>query len=80
MKKVFADTGYWIALLNPNDELHLKARSVTASLSANADYCIAFRTYETGTAIATPTAGIAMRCKSVKLINLLGWAEKPALV
>lgn len=36
MRKVFADTGYWIALLNPNDELNLKARSVTASLSANA--------------------------------------------
>ncbi len=35
MKKVFADTGYWIALLNPNDELHLKARGVTASLSSN---------------------------------------------
>ncbi|MBD2626875.1 MULTISPECIES: PIN domain-containing protein [Nostocaceae] len=35
MKKVFADTGYWIALLNPNDELHLKARSVTASLLPN---------------------------------------------
>ncbi|MBS3030621.1 MAG: hypothetical protein HCA25_27280 [Dolichospermum sp. DET50] len=35
MNKVFADTGYWIALLNPNDELHLKARGVTASLSSN---------------------------------------------
>lgn len=32
MKTVFADTGYWIALLNPGDELHLKARRVTASL------------------------------------------------
>ncbi|MBH8575557.1 type II toxin-antitoxin system VapC family toxin [Nostocaceae cyanobacterium CENA369] len=32
MKKVFADTGYWIALLNSGDELHLKARRVTASL------------------------------------------------
>lgn len=35
MKKVLADTGYWIALLNPNDELHLKARSVTALLLPN---------------------------------------------
>lgn len=35
MKKVFADTGYWIALLNPHDELHLQARNVTASLLPN---------------------------------------------
>lgn len=35
MKKVFADTGYWIALLNLNDELHLKARNVTVSLLPN---------------------------------------------
>lgn len=32
MRTVFADTGYWIALLNPSDELHQKARSITASL------------------------------------------------
>jgi predicted nucleic acid-binding protein len=25
MKRIFADTGYWIALLNPNDQLHQKA-------------------------------------------------------
>ena len=25
MKTVFADTGYWIALLNPQDTLHSKA-------------------------------------------------------
>ncbi|MSQ71436.1 MAG: PIN domain-containing protein [Betaproteobacteria bacterium] len=32
MKVVFADTGYWEAVLNPNDKLHLKARQVSASL------------------------------------------------
>ncbi|MCU0544024.1 MAG: PIN domain-containing protein [Oscillatoriaceae cyanobacterium Prado104] len=32
MRKVFADTGYWIALLNPNDSLHQKARDITTSL------------------------------------------------
>ncbi|MFZ3201732.1 MAG: PIN domain-containing protein [Candidatus Acidiferrales bacterium] len=31
MRRVFADTSYWIALLNPRDELHEKA--VTASQS-----------------------------------------------
>jgi len=32
MRTVFADTGYWVALLNPRDQLHDKARSVSASL------------------------------------------------
>lgn len=32
MRKIFADTGYWIALLNPDDDLHQKARSLTISL------------------------------------------------
>ena len=32
MTDVFADTGYWIALFNPNDELHEKARTITRRL------------------------------------------------
>jgi predicted nucleic acid-binding protein len=32
MKKAFADTGYWIALLNPEDDLHQKARQVSVDL------------------------------------------------
>lgn len=32
MKVVFADTGYWEAVLNPNDKLHLAAQKVSASL------------------------------------------------
>jgi predicted nucleic acid-binding protein len=32
MKTVFADTGYWIAMVNPKDELHQKARSLTRDL------------------------------------------------
>lgn len=32
MKTVFADTGYWLALLNPRDQLHGKVRIVSASL------------------------------------------------
>ena len=35
MKKIFADTGYWIALLNPNDDLHEKARTIRQSLISN---------------------------------------------
>lgn len=32
MKKVFADTGYWIAVVNPHDDLHAKALQVSNSL------------------------------------------------
>jgi predicted nucleic acid-binding protein len=28
MERVFADTGYWIALLNPRDDLHHMATAV----------------------------------------------------
>lgn len=32
MKVVFADTGYWVALLNPKDRLNAKAREVSTKL------------------------------------------------
>ena len=32
MKEAFADTGYWIALINPKDELHAKVKSVSKKL------------------------------------------------
>lgn len=32
MKSVFADAGYWIALLNPQDQLHVKAKMVSSML------------------------------------------------
>jgi len=28
MNAIFADTGYWIALFNPRDDLHVKALTV----------------------------------------------------
>lgn len=33
MRVVFADTGYWVALLNPRDELHDKATELSKSLN-----------------------------------------------
>ena len=33
MERVFADTGYWIALLNPRDDLHHRASSASRSYS-----------------------------------------------
>jgi uncharacterized protein len=32
MKGVFADADYWIALLNPRDQLHLKAKSLSRKI------------------------------------------------
>jgi uncharacterized protein len=32
MKLVFADTGYWAALLNPRDNLHERARAASVAL------------------------------------------------
>ena len=32
MRTIFADTGYWIAMLNPRDELHERANAVTAQM------------------------------------------------
>ncbi len=32
MRSVFADAGYWIALLNRQDQLHEKAKAVSATL------------------------------------------------
>ena len=34
MRTVFADTGYWVALLNPRDELHDKATKLSKSLNS----------------------------------------------
>ncbi len=33
MRVVFADTGYWVALLNPHDELHNKTTELSKSLN-----------------------------------------------
>jgi predicted nucleic acid-binding protein len=34
MRQVFADTGYWIALVNPRDQIHAKAVCVTQQFSS----------------------------------------------
>jgi predicted nucleic acid-binding protein len=35
MDRVFADTGYWIALLNPRDELHQRASATSREYISN---------------------------------------------
>lgn len=34
MRQLFADTGYWVALIDEDDNLHLKAVSVSRTLGA----------------------------------------------
>lgn len=34
MKQVFADTGYWVALLNPRDQLHQKAQESSKTIGS----------------------------------------------
>jgi predicted nucleic acid-binding protein len=34
MKQVFADTGYWIGLVNPRDRIHQKVIKITQQLSS----------------------------------------------
>lgn len=34
MKRVFADTAYWVALLNARDDLHEKAKAISSSIGA----------------------------------------------
>ena len=34
MPALFADSGYWIALMYPGDELHARASAVAASLGS----------------------------------------------
>ena len=35
MRTVFADSGYWIAMYSPSDELYLEARAITAGLGSS---------------------------------------------
>jgi predicted nucleic acid-binding protein len=34
MKQIFADTGYWIGLVNPRDQIHKKVIKITQQLSS----------------------------------------------
>ena len=34
MRTVFADSGHWIALLHPRDQMHERAKAVTAGLES----------------------------------------------
>ena len=67
MKKVFADTGYWIALLNPDDDLHQKARQISVTLSST--IIVTSEMVFTELLNAFSSKGISYRQKAVKFIQ-----------
>ena len=48
MRKIFADTGYWIALLNPDDDLHQKAKEIRLYRTCYANLTTGSREQGTG--------------------------------
>jgi uncharacterized protein len=69
MKEVFADTGYWIALVNPKDEL----RKVAAAASKRVTGCRVVTTEMVLTEFlnALGTWGEKFRHKAVQVVNRL---------
>lgn len=67
MKQLFADTFYWIASINPGDDWHNRARTITAML----DQVQIVTTDEVLTEVLTFFAarGIQMRRRAVQLVK-----------
>ncbi|MEE3718961.1 PIN domain-containing protein [Tumidithrix elongata RA019] len=67
MRKIFADTGYWIALFLPDDTLHSKARHLTNSLQPF--HIVTSEMVFTKLLNAFSGKGRAYRQKAVRYIN-----------
>ena len=67
MRKIFADTGYWIALLNPDDDLHQKAKEITNRIN-NIDLVTSEMVF-TELLNAFSAKGVFYKQKVVKFIN-----------
>ena len=69
MKTVFADSGYWIAMHNPSDALHIEAKAVTEGLGAcrivtSQMVLVEFLNYMSG-------RGHFLRQKAISVVNRL---------
>jgi len=69
MRRVFADTSYWIALLNPRDELHEKA--VAASRFGPADQLVTSEMVLTEVLNSCSARGARLRQVAAKPIEAL---------
>ncbi|QOV22663.1 type II toxin-antitoxin system VapC family toxin [Anabaenopsis elenkinii] len=67
MRKIFADTGYWIALLNPDDDLHQKAKEIANRIN-NIDLVTSEMVF-TELLNAFSAKGVFYKQKVVKFIN-----------
>lgn len=69
MKTVFADTGYWVAILNPNDGLHQIAVSVTATASLSSLHIVTSEMVFTEVLNSFSKQGSFLRQNAVALIQ-----------
>ena len=69
MKNIFADADYWIALLNPRDQLHPKAKSLSPKLGGARIITSEMVLVEVLAGLASK--GPALREAAVKLVDQL---------
>ena len=69
MRAVFADASYWIALLNPRDALHRKAKSLAESLGRT--WIVTSEMVFTELLNDYSSRGAALRLAAVRLIQRL---------
>jgi len=67
MKQIFADTFYWVALINPKDNWHQRARDVTSSLKnvelvTTDEICVEVLNFQSA-------QGLKIRKKTVEFID-----------
>jgi predicted nucleic acid-binding protein len=77
MLRVFADTGYWIGLLNPRDELHDKAfaasreydpSEIATSETVLTEFLNAFSDYGSRLRLAAASAVISLQSSNVTIV------------
>ena len=67
MKTLFADSGYWIALINRHDSLHEKAQSLSASLDITS--CVTSEMVLTEVLNYVSSCGAKMRQSAVEMLD-----------
>lgn len=71
MKVVFADTGYWVALLNSHDDLHPKAKNISKFLSQNPVHIVTSEMVLTELLNDFSKRGASLRSAATNFINSL---------
>jgi uncharacterized protein len=69
MKRIFADTSYWIALLNPRDELH--GRAVALAQRCSDDLIVTTEMILTDLLNGFSDRGPRLRAAALKAVNAL---------